>query len=249
MSAIRWDDVAYLYDAYVTATCDVPYFVAEARASGGPVLELMAGTGRLSLPLVRAGVALTCVDASGEMLARLCAKLAAEARQATVVQADVRRLDLGQAFELALLPFNSFSELVDPGDQELVLAGVRRHLRPGARFICALHNPAVRRATVDGRPHLVGRYATAGGALSVWSTSRLGPDGVVEGVQEYEEYDAEGVLLRRSTLDVRFALVERCDFEERAVRAGFRVADLFGDYDRSAFRPDESPYMIFVLDA
>ena len=71
MGDIQWDAVASLYDSYVTATFDVPFFLAEAKAVPGPVLELMAGTGRVSLPLVEAGVPLTCVDASGAMLSRL----------------------------------------------------------------------------------------------------------------------------------------------------------------------------------
>ena len=247
MDDIRWDAVASLYDAYVTVTFDVPFFLAEAKAAPGPVLELMAGTGRVSLPLVEAKVPLTCVDASGEMLSRLRGKLLARGLSATVVQADVRTLDLRQMYDLAILPFNSFSELAEPSDQELALACVHRHLHTGARFICTLHNPSVRRKSVDGQPRLVGRYSLGEGSLLLWSTSRYSADGVVEGVQVYEEYDSEGVLRRQRMLDMRFALIERQDFEQRAIDAGFHVTELYGDYDRSPFLPDISPYMIWIL--
>jgi SAM-dependent methyltransferase len=248
MDDIRWDAVASLYDAYVTVTFDVPFFLGEAKAAPGPVLELMAGTGRVSLPLVEAGVPLTCVDASREMLSRLRGKLSERGLTATVVQADVRTLDLGQMFDLAILPFNSFSELAEPSDQELVLACVYRHLHTGAKFICTLHNPIVRRKSVDGQPRLVGRYSLDEGTLLLWSTSRYSADGgVVEGVQVYEEYDSDGVLRRQRMLDMRFALIERQDFEQRAIHAGFRVTELYGDYDRSPFLPDTSPYMIWIL--
>jgi len=64
------------YDLYVTQDVDVEVFVAEARKAQEKVLELMCGTGRVSLPLVEeAGVELTCVDASAAMLARLEEKL------------------------------------------------------------------------------------------------------------------------------------------------------------------------------
>lgn len=68
--SIRWDWVASLYDAYVTATFDLPFWLQHATAAKGAVLELMCGTGRISVPLAEAGVSLTCVDASAGMLAR-----------------------------------------------------------------------------------------------------------------------------------------------------------------------------------
>ncbi len=232
----------------MTATFDLPFFLAEAKAASGPVLELMAGTGRVSLPLVEAGVALTCVDASAEMLSRLREKLARRQMQAQVVQADVRTLDLGQSFDLAILPFNSFSELAEPADQERALAAIHRHLRPGATFICTLHNPSVRRRSADGQPRLVGRYPLDDGTLLLWSAARCVADGgLVEGVQVYEEYDSEGMLRRQRMLDMRFALIERADFERRAAAAGFRVTELYGDYDRSPFLPETSPYIIWTL--
>jgi hypothetical protein len=130
----------------------------------------------------------------------------------------------------------------------MALAGVYRHLRPGGTFICTLHNPTVRRRSVDGRRRLIGRYPLAAGTLLVWSASRQSADsGVVQGIQTYEEYDADGLLARQRTLDMRFALIEREDFAERATQAGFRVDQLYGDYDRSPFAADTSPFMIWLL--
>ena len=65
-----------LYDRDVTAEYDVPFFRSEVEAVKGPVLELMAGTGRLSLPLIEAGATSTCVDSSAGMLEVLSRKLA-----------------------------------------------------------------------------------------------------------------------------------------------------------------------------
>src|SRR5208282_1492497 len=57
---------------------DVEFYVAEAQASGGPVLELGCGTGRVLLPTARAGLEITGLDASVNMLERCRARLAAE---------------------------------------------------------------------------------------------------------------------------------------------------------------------------
>ena len=105
MSLIRYDDVADLYDVHVTVDRDVPFFVTEAQRVSGKVLELMAGTGRVSVPLVEAGVELTCVDTSEGMLQRLRNKLHAKGLSAVVHRADIRDFDLRERFALALIPF------------------------------------------------------------------------------------------------------------------------------------------------
>jgi ubiquinone/menaquinone biosynthesis C-methylase UbiE len=66
---IDYDCVADVYDLYVTSDLDIAFYVAEAAKAQGKVLELMCGTGRVSVPLLEAGVDLTCVDASEGMLA------------------------------------------------------------------------------------------------------------------------------------------------------------------------------------
>jgi len=67
---IDYDRVADVYDLYVTSDLDVGFYIQEAGKVRGKVLELMCGTGRVSIPLLEAGVDLTCVDASAGMLAR-----------------------------------------------------------------------------------------------------------------------------------------------------------------------------------
>ena len=59
---IDFDSVAVLYDIYVRTDFDIPFWLREAKTVAGKVLELTCGTGRVSLPLLRAGVDLTCVD-------------------------------------------------------------------------------------------------------------------------------------------------------------------------------------------
>src|SRR5919202_1689975 len=141
---IDYDRVADVYDLYVTSDLDIDFYVEEISKVRGKVLELMCGTGRVSVPLLEAGVDLTCVDASEGMLARLEERLRARKLEARVLRADVRHLDLHEQFDLALIPFNSFSELVSPRDRELALGAAHGCLKEGGRLICPLHDPAVR---------------------------------------------------------------------------------------------------------
>jgi SAM-dependent methyltransferase len=247
VTPIDYDGIAELYDSYAVWDHDLAFFVAEARRAKGPVLELMAGTGRVSLPLAAAGVRLTCVDASAGMLAVLSEKLAARELVAEVVHADVRALALPAAFDLALLPFNAFMELVTEADQRAALAAVAGCLKPGGRFVCTLHNPAIRRRAVDGTLRVVGRFPAEGGTLVV-SGYETGGDPVVTRLQFLELFGEDGRSRWRRLIEMRFTLIERDEFERAAVAAGFRVVELFGGYDRSPFDPATSPSMIWILD-
>jgi SAM-dependent methyltransferase len=245
--------VAHLYDTYVTVTADIPFY-RRAAVSDSDVLELMCGTGRVSLPLAAAEVRLTCVDASSAMLAILKEKLARLpelAGNVRVVQMDVRQLALGRQFDLVLLPFQSFGEIVSADDQQQALTRIRQHMKDGGQFICTAHNPHVRRKTLDGQFRLLGRFPLEEeqGTLLLWGLATCNPaTQLVEGVQLYEAYDSVGLLQSKRLLEIRFVLLERDQFEARAAAAGLRVAMLYGDYDWAPFDEETSPYMIWVLE-
>jgi SAM-dependent methyltransferase len=156
---------ADLYDSFVRFKDDLPFFVAECLASPGSVLELMAGTGRVTAELVKSGLRPTCVDSSREMLARLTSKIGSES--AFVVRADVRDLPFARTFAIAILPFNAFSELVSEGDRRAALSSIREALAPRGRFICTLHNPAVRLRSVSRQPRIVAQFPDPSGCREV----------------------------------------------------------------------------------
>ncbi|RJP74476.1 MAG: class I SAM-dependent methyltransferase [Candidatus Zixiibacteriota bacterium] len=248
MPSITYAHIADLYDEYVRTDLDVPFFLQETRNAGGEALELMSGTGRLSLPLIRAGRCLTCVDYTPELLALLRQKLEAEHLSAEVVEADVRRLDLGRQFDLVILPFHSFAELLSPEDQLQALRRIHTHLKPGGRFICSLHNPAVRTRKMDGTLRLWGQYPREDGRLLFWGAETYDPGtGLASGVELFEEYDAAGVLRAKRAVELRFRLVERAEFEAMATVTGFAVAALYGSYSYAEFDEASSPFMIWVL--
>jgi SAM-dependent methyltransferase len=244
---IDYDAIAEIYDLYATADYDIPFFLSEVGKVHGAVLELMAGTGRLSVPLLEAGATITCVDSSNKMLDVLKGKLARGGLHAEVRCMDVRELDLPSGFELAILPFQAFMELVWPEDQRAALAAVFRCLSPGGRFICTLHNPQVRRAAVDGVLRAVGRFPAGDGTLVVSGFER-GGDPVVTRTQFFEWYGTDGRSVWKRMLPMEFTLIEKGDFEAMARGAGFRVRELWGSYDRAPFDPSASPFMIWVLE-
>ena len=55
-AASPYDTIAELYDPWSrSVTEDVAFYVAEARRSGGPIVELGVGTGRIAIPIAPGG--------------------------------------------------------------------------------------------------------------------------------------------------------------------------------------------------
>lgn len=247
--SIPWNNVSDIYDAYVQTTLDVPFFLDATRDVQGDVLELMSGTGRVSLPLLEAGVRLTCVDYSAEMLKRLEEKLTARNLHADLYAQDVRALDLGKTFALIFIPFHAFAEITALDDQRAALARTRQHLAPDGKFICTLHNPRVRRRAIDGQLRLMGDYALPENQrLLIWSHQSFVEDERVASIHQfYETFDARGEMTQRRMVEIRFALIEHDEFLALAHAAGLEPCALYGDYDKAPFDAETSPFMLWTL--
>lgn len=117
---------------------DVAFYVAEA-ARRGRVLEMGCGSGRVTLPTARAGITVVGVDSSPGMLGRLRRRLEAEPaavrERVTLVEGDLRSLDLGRTFPLVTAPFRVIQHLLNREDQRAWLRNVARHLEPGGELL------------------------------------------------------------------------------------------------------------------
>jgi SAM-dependent methyltransferase len=141
---------------------DVAFYLAVAqRHAQGAILELGCGSGRLTLPLMRAGHTVVGVDAAAPMVKALAERVRrvqgnAAARLSLHV-ADFRELagkrsPLGtQRFSLIVCPFNAFQHLYERQDVEQFLTGVREHLLPRGRLVFDLMNPDLRWLSRDSR--------------------------------------------------------------------------------------------------
>jgi ubiquinone/menaquinone biosynthesis C-methylase UbiE len=139
-----WDEYAPFYDwenARTLGRRDVPFWRQIARASPGTVLELGCGTGRVSIPIARAGVDLVGIDRSARMLDRLRARLRPR-RSATIsgapgrfVRGDIRQLPFSDgAFSTVVAPYGILQSLLRDRDLNATLAAVARVLRRGGTF-------------------------------------------------------------------------------------------------------------------
>ncbi len=244
--------IADLYDIYVPATFDIPFFIHETKKSTGEVLELRAGTGRVSLPLVEAGVKLTCIDSSAEMVILLRKKLEQRGLQAEVQQMDIRELRFSRQFDMVIIPFHSFTHLTSLDDQHKALEGIRRCLAPRGKFICTLGNPAMREKSIDGQLRLYSQYPLndGRGKLLLWIQENFDPDDhqVVDALEFFEEYDEKGSLKSKRLMELHFRLLRKSEFEEQARACGLAVTAVYGDYSYAEYNEESSPFTILILE-
>jgi SAM-dependent methyltransferase len=252
MPALDYSLIADIYDSFVQSDQDISFFQESVRGVSGRVLELMCGTGRVSLPLLASGASLTCVDHSPEMLSVLREKLRQRGASAELVEEDVRCLSLPGKYELALIPFNSFSEITRESEQLAALSSIRRCLTGNGRLIVTLQNPIVRLDRVDGFTHTLGRFpfGDRGESIAVRTNEQYDPIAkLVEGEEVFEAISRTGKVLWTRRISIAFRLFTREEFHDLATRGGFKVEGLFGDYDHSPFNETASPSMIWNLRA
>ena len=145
MSDALYDRIARIYDPWsVSVTEDVELYVEAALASGGPVVELAVGTGRIAVPTAKAGIRVIGVDQSQGMLAM--AREYAE-REGVTELVDLRLGDLrdppvDERVPLVTVPFRSLLHMAEDGDRSRALAAAMRLLEPGGRLVFDVFAPS-----------------------------------------------------------------------------------------------------------
>lgn len=251
LDAYADDDLAALYDlVYDAFDDDIPLYREFARRAASPVLELCAGSGRVTIPLAQDDVDLVALDASPPMLDRLRSRLdEATAPRVRLVEADMRDFDLGRQFELAFCAFGSFEQILTTDDQLACLRTVARHVAPGGVFVAELRSLTA--IDWDAEPHLLHEWTrpdpSTGGQISklrsvaVSRARQITIDTVM-----FDRTAVDGAV-RRTTLEVPMRAIGRFELELLLDRAGLRLAALYGDTALSPYT-DESDSMIFVAE-
>ena len=234
-------------------TEDLDYWLELADEQGDPILELGCGTGRVLLNLARRGHAVTGLDNSPEMLARLHAKLGAASRQQLaaapqIVQASLEDFELTQRFRLALMPFNTFMHLLTTEAQLAALERIRRHLAPGGLLALDMPNPGEAYAAQEQGLTLERTFLD--GDRTVQQFSSIALDRAAQLSHITWIYDSTGPDgdLRRSLVPLTLRFTFPAEMALLLSRSGLTLAHLYGDYDRSPFA-DGSPRMLVLATA
>lgn len=246
----HYEDAAYYDLAYRARRGDVKFYAQLASERGGPVLELGAGTGRVSFALAARGLHVVAVEPVAAMLKRARDKARAlppEVRaRVSLRRGDLRRVRLSRRFPLVIAPFNVFMHLYTRDDVERALATVRAHLAPRGRLVFDVSMPDLRLMT--RRP---GRLYRAPDVVHPETQRRF---------QYFEafEYDPVRQVQMVSMIfqglddvhDVISVPLSQRQFFPAELKAllhynGFHVEHVWGSFDRTALG-DESETQIVV---
>jgi SAM-dependent methyltransferase len=115
---------------------DLPLWRALAAETGGPVLDVGAGTGRVTLDLAAGGVAGVALDVDAPLLEALGHRAAGFPVETAV--ADARTFDLGRRFSLVLVPMQTLQLFGGPSGRAAFLRRALDHLEPGGLLAAAL---------------------------------------------------------------------------------------------------------------
>ena len=226
-----YDAIAELYDPWSrSVTEDIPFYVAEARKSGGPVVELGVGTGRIAVPTAAAGVPVIGVDSSSGML-EVCRRAAEAAGVTDLLElrlGDLSAPPVSERVRLVTCPFRSYLHLQDDESRLTALAAARELLVPGGRLIFDVFAP--RRDDIE-ETH------------ARWIERE-------PGIFERADWDEEARTLTLSVrgesgeTTMRLAWLSARQWRRTLERAGFEVDCVYGWFDYRPYRREED--MVFV---
>jgi len=140
-----YDDIAALYDPWSrSVTEDVLFYVEQALASGGPVVELAVGTGRIAIPIARAGIDVVGVDSSPGMLsvARAAAEDAGVAERLDLRVGDLREPPVAERVPLVICPFRTLLHMETEQEKLRALRAACGLLAPGGHFVFDVFAPS-----------------------------------------------------------------------------------------------------------
>jgi cyclopropane fatty-acyl-phospholipid synthase-like methyltransferase len=249
----NYDLIAPFYDIeHASFDEDLDMYQNFAELCGGPILELACGSGRVLLPLARHGFEITGVDTSARMLeiAHKRVEEAGLASRCTLIQQDMRTLQTGHKFRLALVALGSFAHITSRKAQQQALAATRSQLVTGGTFIIDISN-ADARYMEDLGGHVLhqGSWRHEDGTmLTHFVSPAASPDRHLLELTHFYDQHSQGGTLQRTTVTTHLYLFERGEMELLLEQAGFTVKDVYGDHALGPYQL-ESPRMIFVTEA
>jgi SAM-dependent methyltransferase len=250
--------IAQLYDLVprYSERGDRGFYLEFCRSSGGTILELGCGTGRILIPAARDGCNVVGVDVSEHMLAKCREKLRAEPKEAQervrLLHGNMTTFDLGSLFACAIIPFRAFQHLTAVVEQLQCLHRIHEHLEPEGKLVFDVFHPDFRRMLVLSDGEEVEETAE----MELSDGRKLRRTYRIAGLHRAEQcMDIEMIYYLTDTAGTTERLVHsfpfryfsRFEAEHLLVRCGFRLCEVYGDFDRSPVT-DESPEMVFVAE-
>jgi SAM-dependent methyltransferase len=246
------------YDAqYAGYDIDIPFYVdlAEQYAGSLPIIEYGCGTGRITIPLARAGYKIYGIDISRQMLHRGRGKVVLEKPpvpdNAVLIQGNMVSHKLDTLHKLVIVPFTAFLHLTETSQQRAALLNFNDNLEKGGYLLVDIFNPHVGRLadSMSGNKFVIEekRHRLPNGELLVrYHTGTYDPSTQRSEWRFYiEVYNYENQLTRKYTEEATVQVIFPNEWRLLLELTGFKIIEEWGDYNRGAFTSD-SNRMLFL---
>jgi SAM-dependent methyltransferase len=242
-----YEGVGEFYDLFADNT-DIPFFLEFARKMGSPVLDLAAGTGRVSFALAQEGFEVVALEHSPSMMAEARKKHESSPKEVssriTLVEGSMKEFSLDQKFPLVIVP-NSFVHLLTTQDQLSTIRCVKEHLTDDGLFILDLYpgEHQYERATFEDGPANLpdGRTVTRSGAIQSDYANRL-----MRVELTYKVRDPDGQVINEIDIVSGAAIIFKHEAEYLIRASAMKIEHEFGDFEKNPYNSD-SGRRIFVL--
>ncbi|QQE73775.1 class I SAM-dependent methyltransferase [Brevibacillus composti] len=243
----RWADYYDLTQRGVAG--DVEFYLDMARQADGEVLDLACGTGRISIPMAQAGLSVTGLDLSAEMLKRAQEKAEQQgvSDRLKLVQGDMRSFDLQKSFSLIMIPFRSFLHLLHIQEQMKALSCIRKHLAPGGKLAFNVFVPKISHLYEESeRMSLRSTYRLeTGEEVAMWDYTRYDHfQQLSEVTRTYERISPEGVVLEKVVGRFTLRYIFPAELHHLLRLNGFKVTQRYGSFAKAPFDASSSELII-----
>lgn len=252
-----YDSLARYYDfIHSLLTADREYVLKLAERTGGPVLELGCGTGRLLIPLAQAGYTVTGVDNSSAMLARahnhLDRELLSVRQRVDLVEGDVKSLSLckeDKYFSLILLPYNTLLHFQTDEILRIFRSAFQYLHHDGQLFIDVTNPFLIDQVAYDPEPTLENNFfdEEAGESIRQWSQSQLDSTGqCLHTSWIFEDRIGIEPISNRTVIEFDYWYYYPHQLELLLQQSGYQLLQMLGDYDGSAFAEESDRLLIIA---
>jgi len=238
-----WDEYAPFYDwenARTLGRRDVGFWRRVAAKTDGLVLELGSGTGRVTVPLARAGIDIIGIDLSAQMLARSTKA----SRSTRLVRGDIRALPFrNRSFSAVIAPYGVLQSLTRSRDLTAALKSIARVLPRGGAFGLDLVPDVANWDEYTNQRRFHGRAGAA--MLTLYESVRRDRRRCLTTFEE--RYVVErGRQVREHRFDLVFRTLTMPAMTRLLRRAGFDIEATLGDYRQGPWRAHADVWIILA---
>lgn len=239
----KYVDYAEYYDSEHPIESDIPFYLEFAEKTGDPILELACGTGRLLIPIAKAGYNVFGIDLSDNMLAEAKRKIAEQklGKKITLIRGNMANFSLGErSFAFAFIAARSFMHLYSQKDQLSCLTSVINHLRPGGLIIIDVYSPnlEILSQSQSTKFRLRKSYVLPNGNRVRRKDRYVETDyinQISKWEMKFEEYDKEGNLIHSKLVPIDTRYTFRYELQLLLEKVGFEIISIFSDYEKRIY--------------